>query len=492
MPRTSTIHAAMILTALGCGSSNEPSAPATTTRASREAPTPAEVGRFELHEWGLFAATTGDAPVIASTGVHPSATSGFGLGGLGHHGGGVSGGKPVIYVHLDEGVQSAELTLWIEGDESTRFLEAWPSGTHTAHRLAFVDLAATRGRCAAPTSPPDAASVACTGVTDGFCEAAEISRYHGDDDVCLRHGDVASELLFYRADGMRASSLPIRLVIEGGALAIRRMQPTPVTGPILVVARDEAQQVTIRRLDSNDASGRIDSLPGTVISKDEARAALLAHARSGGLTEREADAFIDAWSEAFFDTARREGPTASGQPPLALRPSDSSLLYFAPRATIDRLLPLRSTPAARSTSRVFLVRTVDAARTSIADSFASLGRGLGGSPSSRVVVERPTAVRGALAPDMIRRVIQRNVSQIRRCYDLALLEDATKRGRIELRLSIRADGTVERTEIGRSTLRDRAFETCVATAGRRWAFPTGEAPTSATVPYVLSIDEPSR
>lgn len=368
MARTRTLHLAVANVVLLAACSKTP--------APSRAPAPPPRASFTVHEWGLFGLDiAADARLAVASGTQRidgteqaigdalrdvGAPVG-GFGGLGFSGSGVGGGKPVVYVHLDPGVDTARFSLSVDVPRAS-VREVFPSASVEDARFTFGPVVATRGRCATPTPPPTGETSGCTGVADHYCEAAEIPRYHADDDTCLTTSGQSSELLFYRAAELDPARLPLVLERTGDTYALRAREGATLEGPVLFVERKLDGTVHLRALAAAERSGPVTSDGGSTNPSDS-RALLTAHARRLGLTEAEADAFIDAWAPAIFDGCHRTGPEASGEAPAVLGVAEVSLLYFAPRSVVDTMLPMTVTPPARETNRAFLVRVIDSSRT---------------------------------------------------------------------------------------------------------------------------------
>jgi hypothetical protein len=317
---------------------------------------------FVVHEWGLIGAMIDSAEFSVASGVTPESPSVAQPNRA-------APGKPVIYVHLDEGIDEARFDLVI-GGRPERMLEQWPPSNDTrplgdATMLSWTGVVATRGACPAPTAPPTADSIACASVSDQFCEAAEIPRYAAGHASCLHIGAVQTELLFYRSTGLTTTSLPLRIIRPDGPFEVLlggggagAGATGGVEGPVLWLERTPDGATRIRPLMPTERRGPIPPDANGALTPAETRALLRRESVRRGLTEAEADAFVDAWAPAFFDVCHRSGPEAGGLPPYALAPADASLLYFAPPETIDALIPLTTTPPAREVRRVFLVRIV--------------------------------------------------------------------------------------------------------------------------------------
>jgi hypothetical protein len=149
------------------------------------------------------------------------------------------------------------------------------------------------------------------------------------------------------------------MVPDGDGWKVEAVGDVEVSGPVYWLTSSEGGAVHLRALSAQQRGQRLREGEGPSLRPEDVRAGLLAEARTRGLTAEEADAFVDAWAPAYFDRCRRQGPEASGAPPLAFRPARASLLYFAPAPVVDAMLPLSTEPPAREQRRVFLVRWVD-------------------------------------------------------------------------------------------------------------------------------------
>lgn len=90
---------------------------------------------------------------------------------------------------------------------------------------------------------------------------------------------------------------------------------------------------------------------------------------------------------------------------------------------------------------------------------------------------------GSLAPEEIRRVVRRNLGQVRHCYERALAARADAAGRLTLRWVIGAAGTVLGAAVQDDATGAPALGACVVEAVRRWQFP-------APVGGVVSVSYP--
>lgn len=485
------------------------------TRREPESPSP--VPQFALHEWGLIAVDANEparahlATEVAG-GVHLAeishGTTVFGLGRLGGTGT-AYGGKPVIYVHLEPGVAEATFDLRL-GVPAANLVERWPggSGHPTDDASGWRHVVARRGACASPTPPPTATSPECTGVRDGFCEAAEIPRYYGSRASCLEVGAIHSELLFYRAEGIATGPLPLRMARTDETWRPVRSRADAIVGPIFfITAKDGGREVAIRVLESNELDTYLPDATGQYIDPTTARDLIRLEAVQRGLSESEADAFADAWAPAVFARCRREGPEAAGTLPTAFEQSMTSLVYFAPPAAVDAMIPLATTPPAARANRVFLVRYVDggstidredarriseqlAADAAAADAAAAARAAAFPPPSGRPSVRPAGSVRiqGGLTADQVRRVLQRNIGQVQHCYEQALARKPELGGRILVSFVITPTGSVASASADNG-VGDPPMSACVAAAVRRFAFPQPDPPGPVRVEFPFNFSQ---
>ena len=96
-------------------------------------------------------------------------------------------------------------------------------------------------------------------------------------------------------------------------------------------------------------------------------------------------------------------------------------------------------------------------------------------------------VAGSLSKETIRRVIHRNLSQVRFCYEQALQGKPDLQGRVAVRFIIGPSGDVKVAAVAASDVHDARVESCISSAVQRWSFPAPEGGgiVSVTYPFVL-------
>jgi len=96
-------------------------------------------------------------------------------------------------------------------------------------------------------------------------------------------------------------------------------------------------------------------------------------------------------------------------------------------------------------------------------------------------------VAGSLSKETIRRVIHRNLNQVRFCYEQALQVKPDLQGRVAVRFIIGPTGEVKVAAVEQTSVGDARVESCISTTVKRWTFPAPEGAgiVSVTYPFVL-------
>ncbi|MCA9579441.1 MAG: hypothetical protein KC668_28625, partial [Myxococcales bacterium] len=225
-----------------------------------------------------------------------------------------------------------------------------------------------------------------------------------------------------------------------------------------------------------------------VVVANEALAILQDALVAAGLTTTERDAFVAAWSDALFGVVTRsdaqrgsgsgrgmpggtEGDVSAGvsgrgstvgvggigltggaqDPPRhPLGSVADAVVYVLPQASVDALIPLELEPAPRELRRVFLAR-VDAS-----------------GPRPPSLHAAPPEVRGALPVEVVRRVVRRSFSPLRRC-----LADNHETTSFQLELRVLTTGDVAQVTVEGEHLSD-GERGCLVGVARQLRFPASE------------------
>jgi hypothetical protein len=96
------------------------------------------------------------------------------------------------------------------------------------------------------------------------------------------------------------------------------------------------------------------------------------------------------------------------------------------------------------------------------------------------------AEEGTLHKDQIREVVRAHLSEIRACYNQALTKDATASGKIVIDFTIGEQGTVTKTAVASSDMKDAGVPTCMSSVIAGWVFPKPVGgQVDVTYPFVL-------
>jgi hypothetical protein len=119
------------------------------------------------------------------------------------------------------------------------------------------------------------------------------------------------------------------------------------------------------------------------------------------------------------------------------------------------------------------------------------GRGAGGFSGRSARVPRIRTgnadVRGSLSKEVIRRVIQRHINEVRFCYEQQLNQRPDLQGRVSVQFVISPTGAVQMAAVSQSDMGSPPVESCIAGAVQRWSFPAPEGGGIVVVnyPFVL-------
>lgn len=330
-----------------CGGSTPPEAASseplsTATEATAEGTPLPPAGRYSVHEWGLVdVAADGSVELAAGPGlanraqarpdapvVHPD--PGFG-----------AARKPVLYFHLVEGEVQVSVSATMTFGS---MLERFPATAMRGPDLRW-DQVRIVGRACAATTYPRVDSEACQGISDNYCEAAELAAYEASDASCLVVDGHDYNHLFYRGGG-RGMSVPITVSRNGDTLHVNNASAYAIPLALSIthdtVSRRDRRAapaaVTIRRF------GRIPAGTGAdfheAIPVDQAITMVRAELGLLGLTAPEVQAFMNAWEEPVF-----RAPNVG-----------TSVIYLLPPELVDAVSTLSLTPEPEATRRAMMVR----------------------------------------------------------------------------------------------------------------------------------------
>ncbi len=89
---------------------------------------------------------------------------------------------------------------------------------------------------------------------------------------------------------------------------------------------------------------------------------------------------------------------------------------------------------------------------------------------NKVEISGQGQVIGCLSKESIRRVIRQHINEVKHCYDKGLMSKPDLEGRISVKFTITANGSVGNAKVTESSLGDTKVGQCVADAVERWVF----------------------
>jgi len=107
-----------------------------------------------------------------------------------------------------------------------------------------------------------------------------------------------------------------------------------------------------------------------------------------------------------------------------------------------------------------------------------------------VRINSGATVYGSLSKEQIRRVVRRNIGQIKHCYEKGLFGRPDLEGRVSVKFTIDGMGGVTHSVVNASTLRHGGTEQCIARAVRRWTFPQPKGGGIVIVSYPFQLTRP--
>jgi TonB family protein len=92
---------------------------------------------------------------------------------------------------------------------------------------------------------------------------------------------------------------------------------------------------------------------------------------------------------------------------------------------------------------------------------------------------------GGLSKEEVRRIVRRNLAQVRFCYEQGLQQSPDLEGRVSVQFHIAPSGAVQNASVASTSIRNGAVEQCVLQAARRWSFPQSPGLTVVTYPFLF-------
>jgi hypothetical protein len=112
---------------------------------------------------------------------------------------------------------------------------------------------------------------------------------------------------------------------------------------------------------------------------------------------------------------------------------------------------------------------------------------IGSAGGSAMALGNEASVATGLDRDQIAEVIQRNIGQVRFCYEQGLQGNPSLNGRVAMDFTINKNGQVSEASVANSTINNKMIEDCIGLRLKSWKFPLpqGGVDVKVTYPFVL-------
>jgi hypothetical protein len=112
---------------------------------------------------------------------------------------------------------------------------------------------------------------------------------------------------------------------------------------------------------------------------------------------------------------------------------------------------------------------------------------VGSAGTSPIPLGREAIIGGGLDRDLIADVINRNLGQVRFCYEQGLQGDPALAGRVAVDFVIGGNGQVKSASVGSTTLNSKVVEDCILLRLKTWKFPLPEGGSDVKVSYPFAL-----
>jgi hypothetical protein len=108
---------------------------------------------------------------------------------------------------------------------------------------------------------------------------------------------------------------------------------------------------------------------------------------------------------------------------------------------------------------------------------------IGSGGTNPIPLGHEALIEGGLDRDLIAQVIQKNLGQVRFCYEQGLQGDPSLAGRVAVDFTIGGEGVVKTARIGSTNLQSDLVEACILRRLRSWKFPAPDGGVNVRVSY---------
>ncbi len=112
---------------------------------------------------------------------------------------------------------------------------------------------------------------------------------------------------------------------------------------------------------------------------------------------------------------------------------------------------------------------------------------IGSAGNSSIALAQEASVESGLDRDQIAAVINKNLGQVRFCYEQGLQGDPNTHGRVAVAFTIGGNGLVKAASLDSSTMNSKIIEDCIVMRLKTWQFPLpqGGVDVKVSYPFVL-------
>lgn len=112
---------------------------------------------------------------------------------------------------------------------------------------------------------------------------------------------------------------------------------------------------------------------------------------------------------------------------------------------------------------------------------------VGSAGTSSMALAQEATVASGLDRDQIAAVINKNLGQVRFCYEQGLQSDPNLNGRVAIAFTIGGNGVVKAANVDNTTMNSKTIEDCIVMRLKTWQFPLpqGGVDVKVTYPFVL-------
>jgi hypothetical protein len=112
---------------------------------------------------------------------------------------------------------------------------------------------------------------------------------------------------------------------------------------------------------------------------------------------------------------------------------------------------------------------------------------IGSAGTASIPLGREALIEGGLDKDLVADVINRNMGQIRFCYEQGLQGNPSLTGRVAIDFTIGGTGQVKLATIANTSLNSQQVEECIVMRLKTWKFPLPEGGTDVKVSYPFML-----